>query len=129
MTVGLVIVTHEKTGTTLLDEAEFILGEKLDAVECVSFATNAKPEDGLVAIHAAVERAEQGAGVLILADLIGSSPSNRAADLLQHCGAVMVTGINLPMLISVWNYRDKPLGMLARKAVESGRRGIKIIQE
>ena len=40
----------------------------------------------------------------------------------------MVTGLSLPMLLSVWNYRNKPLGMVARKAVESGRRGIKIFQ-
>ena len=43
--------------------------------------------------------------------------------------AVMVTGLNLPMLMSVWNYRGQPLGSLARKAVDSGRRGVKIFQQ
>jgi mannose/fructose-specific phosphotransferase system component IIA len=41
----------------------------------------------------------------------------------------MVTGLNLAMLMSVWNYRREPLGVLARKAVESGRRGVKVLQE
>jgi hypothetical protein len=33
------------------------------------------------------------------------------------------------MLMSVWNYRKQALGLLARKAVESGRRGVKIFQQ
>ena len=41
----------------------------------------------------------------------------------------MVTGLNLAMLICVWNYRDQPLGLMARKAVDGGRKGIKIFQE
>lgn len=129
MSVGLVIVTHAQTGATLIEEAEFILGETLAAVQFVPFMQDRDQADGIVAIHAAIEKADQGDGILILADLIGSSPSNCTTTLLQHYEAVMVTGVNLPMLISVWSYRNKPLGMLARKAVESGRRGIKIIQQ
>jgi hypothetical protein len=37
--------------------------------------------------------------------------------------------LNLAMLICVWNYRKQPLGMLARKAIDGGRRGVKIFQE
>ena len=38
----------------------------------------------------------------------------------------MVTGINLAMLLRVWNYRDQPLEALAHKAVEGGKRSIEV---
>ena len=129
MSVGIVIVTHGRTGSALVEEAEFILGEKLDSVQFVAFNQSSGQAESVVAIHGAIERANEGDGVLILTDLIGSSPSNRASLFLPHFDAVLVTGINLSMFLSVWSNRSKPLGALARKAVESGRRGIKIIQE
>ena len=129
MSVGLVIVTHGDTGACLVEEAEFILGESLAEVQSIRFDQSEGETDSMVAIHAAIERSNQDDGVLIMSDLIGSSPSNRASLFLRHFDAVLVTGVNLPMLLSAWSYRDKPLAMLARKAVESGRRGIKIFQE
>jgi PTS system ascorbate-specific IIA component len=127
--VGIVIVTHGETGSSLIEEAEFILGQSLDRIEFVPFNHSGDHTVAIVNIHAAIEQAECGDGVLILTDLIGSSPSNRVSVLLEHFEAVMVTGVNLPMLVSVWNYRNKPLGLLTRKAVDAGRRGVKIFQK
>jgi mannose/fructose-specific phosphotransferase system component IIA len=47
--------------------------------------------------------------------------------LLGEFDAVMVSGLNLAMLLRVWNYRDQPLKVLARKAVEGGKRGIEVV--
>ena len=61
---------------------------------------------------------------LVLADLVGASPANLVTGLLKEYRAAMVTGINLAMLIRVWNYRDTPLESLTHKAVQGGIRGI-----
>lgn len=129
MSVGLVIVTHGDTGAHLVKEAEFILGCSLQDINVVPFRHSKDQKDELVHIHAAIDKADDGAGVLVLTDLIGASPSNRVSALLEHFDAVMVTGINLAMLVCVWSNRNKPLGALARKAVECGRRGVKIFQK
>ena len=129
MSVGFVIVTHGDTGASLIAEAGFILGRRLEGIELVSYNRSENHTGGVVAIHAAIEKADNGDGVLVLTDLIGSSPSNRVSVLLEHFDAVMVTGVNLPMLIAVWNYRKQPLGLVARKAVDGGTKGIKIVQK
>jgi mannose/fructose-specific phosphotransferase system component IIA len=49
--------------------------------------------------------------------------------LLEHFNAVMVTGVNLAMLLCVTANRDMPLGKLTRKAVDCGRRSVKIFQK
>ncbi len=129
MSVGIVIVTHGETGATLLDVAAFILGESLDEVRFVPFRQSGDQHTSAAEVRDAISAADAGDGVLVLTDLIGASPSNLVAEHLEAHDGVMVTGLNLPMLISVWNYRSQPLGLLVRKAVESGRRGIKIFQE
>jgi PTS system ascorbate-specific IIA component len=129
MSVGIVIVTHGDTGATLLEVAEFILGESLAEVGFVPFRQSGDQLTTLAEVRAALARADSGGGVLVLTDLIGASPSNSVADVLKAHSGAMVTGLNLAMLMSVWNYRREPLGLLARKAVESGRRGVKIFQE
>lgn len=129
MTVGIVIVTHGNTGRSLIEVAEFILGQSMEAIRCVRFDQSGNRPTATADLRSAFDRVNSGDGILVLTDLIGASPSNLVAALLAEYGAVMVTGINLAMLISVWNYRDRNLGLLARKAVESGRRGVKIFQE
>lgn len=128
MSVGLVLVTHGETGATLVAEAEFILGQPMENVQYVPFNHSEGHREEIVRIHAAIDASDSGDGVLVLTDLIGASPSNRVATLLEHFDAVMVTGVNLAMLLCVWANRDMPLGKLTRKAVECGRRSVKIFQ-
>jgi PTS system ascorbate-specific IIA component len=128
MSTGIVIVTHGGTGQALLEAAEFILGESLAAIRFVPFQQSGDNVTTISEIRAAMTAADSGDGVLVLTDLIGASPSNMAARQLEAHDAVMVTGLNLAMLMSVWNYRTQPLGLLAQKAVDGGRRGVKIFQ-
>jgi len=129
MSVGIVIVTHGNTGESLIEEAEFILGKELDDVFFVEFNRSKDLSSGVQKIRSSIAKADSGAGVLVLTDLMGASPSNLVADVLEEYHAVMVTGVNLGMLIRVCNYRDDPLGLVVRKAVEGGRRAVKIFQK
>lgn len=129
MSVGIVVITHGTTGASLIEMAEFILGESLAEISLVPFRQSGDNITSNDEVRIAMAAANSGDGVLVLTDLIGSSPSNLVAEQLEAHDAVMVTGLNLAMLMSVWNYRKQALGLLARKAVESGRRGVKIFQQ
>jgi PTS system ascorbate-specific IIA component len=77
----------------------------------------------LTAHHA--RELDQVGGVLILADLYGATPCNIGLSL----GALgvhlrCVSGLNLPMLLRVLNYAEKPLDELAEIAASGGRGGI-----
>jgi PTS system mannose-specific IIA component len=129
MSVGVVVVTHGTTGAALLEVAEFLLGESMSEIRFLPFRQSGDDTTSIEEVEKAMAAADVGDGLLVLTDLIGASPSNLVAERLEAHGGVMVTGLNLAMLMSVWNYRQQPLGLLARKAVESGRRGVKIFQE
>ncbi len=128
MSVGIVVVTHGETARTLVAEAAFILDQDMSDIVTVAYDQSGTGNSGIGLIRTAIERAESGNGVVVLTDLIGSSPCNQTTELLEEFHALMVSGVNLPMLLSVWNYRERPLEMVVRKAVESGRRGVKIFQ-
>ena len=129
MSVGIVIVTHGKTGETLIQEAGFVLGTAMDDIHFVEFNRSDDSVSEVSNIHSSITRADSGDGVLVLTDLMGASPANLVADVLEEYHAVMVTGINLGMLIRVCNYRDQSLERVVRKAVEGGRRAVKIFQK
>ena len=63
-------------------------------------------------------------GVLILADMYGSTPSNIANAVKKHGEVAAVAGINLPMLVRVLNYFSLDLAQLTRKALSGGSEGI-----
>ncbi len=113
----------------MIQEAGFVLGKTLDEIFFVEFNRAEDLSDNLSEIRSSIARADSGNGVIVLTDLMGASPSNRVADVLEEYQAVMVTGVNLGMLIRVCNYRDKTLELVVRMAVEGGRRAVKIFQK
>ena len=128
MSTGIVIVTHGMTGRALIDVAESILGESLDDILFVPFSrSGARDADQQAVGEAMKSAAAAGGGVLVMTDLMGASPCNHIASLLDRYPAKLVTGLNLAMLIRVWNYRDCAPEELASKAVEGGRRDIKVV--
>ena len=128
MTVGIVIVTHGQAGQALVEVAEFILAQPLEGILQIPFNQSETHVTGERELRALLQGIDQGDGILVLTDLVGASPANLLAGLLQEFTALMVTGINLAMLLRVWNYRDQTLPDLAAKAVEGGKRGIGVIK-
>jgi PTS system ascorbate-specific IIA component len=67
----------------------------------------------------------RGAGVLVLTDIFGATPHNVAQQLAcSKRGTTVLSGLNLPMLVRVFNYPQDDLDTLASKAAEGGSRGI-----
>jgi len=122
---GLILLTHGNIGQSLLEAAEFILGQPLNEVLSVSFQQSALKESGSDDIQRAIERANQGRGVLVLADLGGASPCNFATELCCMPDVAVVSGLNLAMLIRTWTYRSEPLPQLVKIATEGAMRDIK----
>lgn len=128
MSVGIVIITHGETARSLVKEAGFVLGEDLAGVYTMAFDHSEKPTCASQ-IQSCVDQADSGDGVLVLTDLMGASPANIVSEALEERHAVMVTGVNLAMLIRACNYRDQSLEQLVQKAVEGGKRAVKIFQK
>ena len=52
---------------------------------------------------------------MILADMFGGTPSNLSLSFLKEGEVEVVTGVNLPMIVAICNYREgKDLDELAK---------------
>jgi len=96
--IGVLIVTHGQLAAELLAAGERIAGE-LPNFRALSLDWS----DGLDAAKERVRRAiaevDQGAGVLVLTDMFGDTPSNAVLACCEPGRVEMVSGANLPMIV------------------------------
>jgi PTS system mannose-specific IIA component len=126
VTVGVLLVTHGKLGHYLIDNLTETIGPLPLAVDVLEVR---RVQDTNVLLRQGgrmLERLDQGKGVLILTDAFGSTPSNIATRLTGNARTLVVAGINLPMLVRIFNYPQLDLDGLAAAAVEGGQRGVTI---
>ena len=71
-----------------------------------------------------VEALDTGDGVLIFSDIYGATPCNLAAKLLVAGRVEAVAGVNLPMLVRAFTYRDKGMETMIKKAISGGCDGV-----
>ena len=67
---------------------------------------------------------DDGEGVLIVSDIYGATPCNLACKLITPGRVEVVAGVNLPMLVRAFTYRDRGLATMVSKAVSGGRDGV-----
>jgi mannose PTS system EIIA component len=127
--VGLLLVTHGKMGHYLLDTLHDMIGELPLAADVLEVRRVQDPNVLLRQGARMIDRLDGGKGVLILTDAFGSTPSNIASRLHQQPRTVVVAGINLPMLVRIFNYPQLDLAGLAAAAVVGGRRGVQLCDQ
>lgn len=124
MTVGVLIIAHGQIGPSLLDTSTMVCGLCPLTVETLSIPFDSNPDKMFEQASGMLEELDSGTGVLILTDMYGSTPSNIANRFLDSGRVRVVAGINLPMLIRVFNYPELDLDALADKAVTGGHDGV-----
>lgn len=125
MSVGILLVTHEGIGSTLLAVATRLLSTLPLITEAFEVPFDADPDAILPQASAALRRVDGGDGVLVLTDLYGATPSNVAAR-VAHLGTPVrrVSSLNLPMLLRVMNYAELELDELPAVASAGARNGV-----
>ena len=122
--VGAVIVTHSFIGRELITTAAYFVG-KIEGIVAVSIDFETNAFEARKTISEAIKQVDQGNGILLLTDLFGGSPSNIAFSFLNKDKIEVITGVNLPMILTFWNKRDsKSLTDLAKYVQISGTRSI-----
>ncbi len=122
--VGILIITHGTLGEALIHCASHVLNRRPPRVKQIGITAQDDPFNLLPQGRALVKELDAGDGVLILSDMYGGSPANIAAKLIVPGKVEGVAGVNLPMLIRVLTYRDKPLATIVSKAVSGGCDGV-----
>jgi PTS system mannose-specific IIA component len=127
--IGLVLVTHGGLATEFRIAMEHVVGPQ-EAIETVCIGPDDDMEARRADIAAAVERVNDGAGVILLTDLFGGTPSNLAISLLDAGRVEVIAGINLPMLIRLESARrNMSVTQAVAAAREAGKKYISVASE
>ena len=119
-----VIVTHGHLAGELLAAAEMIIGP-ISFITAVSIGWHDDVDAARDEVQRAITRVSQGAGVLLLTDMFGGTPTNIASMFLEDGNIEVVTGVNLPMVIKLASHETSgSLIETARRVSELGRQGI-----
>jgi PTS system mannose-specific IIA component len=122
--IGLLIVTHGPLAQELVASTQKIVGEALH-MEAIALGWDEDQSHARKRIEEAIERNQQGQGILILTDLFGGTASNLSFALSQPGKVDVVTGVNLPMLLKFTNLRGMDrLDEVAQKLRDEGRKAI-----
>ena len=105
---------------------EHVVGPQ-EHCETIAIGPDDNAENRRDDILAAVDRADDGSGVIILTDMFGGTPSNLAISVMQNREVEVIAGVNLPMLVKLGRVRNE---MTIKDAVnlaqEAGRKYITV---
>jgi PTS system mannose-specific IIA component len=127
--IGAVILTHSFIGRELIATAEYLVGA-MRGITAVSIDNRTDALESRKIISDAIQKVDQGKGVLVLVDLFGGVPSNLAFSFLEEGKIEVVTGVNLPMILTFWNMREHAsLAELAKSVQLAGARSISVAKK
>lgn len=124
MSVGVLIISHDGIGPALLGTATLMLNDCPLQTKLLTVSRDCDPDQLTEDAVEQIEALDAGKGVLVLTDLYGSTPCNIARKLISKKHVHVVSGLNLSMLIRVFNYPKLTLEELSEKAVSGGKDGI-----
>lgn len=127
--IGLVLVTHGALADEFKAALEHVVGPQ-PFTETIGIEPIDDVESRRDDIVAAVEKVDQGQGVIIVTDMFGGTPSNLALSMASREALEVIAGANLPMLIKLASLRaDTPLAEVVRQSLDSGRKYINAASE
>src|SRR5690242_17876823 len=124
--IGVVVVSHGRLADEFVAAAEHVLGAQKQ-MRAIAIGPNDDMEERRSDILDAVRSVDDGAGVVILTDMFGGTPSNLAISVIHEGRIEVIAGVNLPMLIKLGEMRNKTdLAAAAHAAQEAGRHYIRV---
>jgi PTS system mannose-specific IIA component len=127
--IGLVLVTHGRLAVEFRAALEHVVGPQVQ-VETISIGPDDDVERRRQEIIDAVAKVNAGAGVIVLTDMFGGTPSNLAISVMEAGNVEVIAGVNLPMLIKLSKVRaEKPLAEAIGYAQDAGRKYINVASQ
>lgn len=103
--IGMVLVTHGALADEFRAALEHVVGVQ-ENMASICIGADDNMEKRRQDIVDAIGTVDNGAGVVLLTDMFGGTPSNLAISLLEKNRVEVIAGINLPMLIKLASIRE-----------------------
>ncbi|PWC33540.1 PTS sugar transporter subunit IIA [Azospirillum sp. TSO35-2] len=124
--IGMVLVTHGRLAEEFIAALFHVVGEQ-QQVRAVCIGPDDDMEQRRQDILNSVAEVDDGAGVVVLTDMFGGTPSNLAISIMDKAKVEVIAGVNLPMLIKLASVRKtEPLDKSVIAARDAGQKYINV---
>ncbi|MFN3936183.1 MAG: PTS sugar transporter subunit IIA [Gemmobacter sp.] len=121
--IGIVIVAHGGLAREYLAAVEHVLGRQR-GIRAITIEPDHDRRTKEDEIRTAANAVDEGAGVVLVVDLFGGSPSNLSMLACERQNRHILAGANLPMLIKLVQSRGLALADAVDAAMTAGRKYI-----
>ena len=122
--IGIVLVTHGCLAAEFRAALEHVVGPQKQ-IESIAIGPDDDIEQRRQDIVSAVTKVDSGAGVVVLTDMFGGTPSNLAISIMNGSNIEVIAAVNLPMLIKLASVREtSSLEQAVIQAQDAGRKYI-----
>ncbi|MEY3719607.1 MAG: hypothetical protein RL618_126 [Pseudomonadota bacterium] len=122
--VGILLITHAPLGKAFIEAATHVFRGAPEHLESLDVVADQDPEEIRRLAREAIARIDDGAGVLVLTDIIGATPCNCTLAFCVPGKVEVLAGVSLPMLLRAISYRHNSLDSVAEMALAGGQRGM-----
>ena len=121
--VGILLMTHAPLGQAFIAAASHVFRGRPERIEAIDVSADQDPNDVKNLANAAIAGLDTGAGVLVITDVMGGTPSNCTLALSRPGQVEIIAGISLPMLLRALTYRNDTLDVVVEMALAGGQSG------
>ena len=127
--IGVLILTHGDFGTNLLKTATAIMKDS-KKIAAVNLSRRLDFETLRKKVMEGIKQLDSDKGILVLIDAYGGTSYNTTVPLMKEQNLCLVTGVNLPMLLSALANRNRmSLEKLAHKVSDDAKKTISTISK
>ena len=122
--IGILLITHAPLGRAFIDAVTHVFKQAPERLEALDVIADQDPDEVRRLAREAIARVDDGAGVLVLTDIMGATPCNCTMQLCIPGKVDVVAGVSLPMLLRAIGYRQNELRVVAEMALAGGQKGM-----
>lgn len=124
MNIALFFITHEGIASNLLNVGESIIKRTYDNIAYKEVPMDADIDLMMTEINEKLSALDIKDGLVFITDIYGSTPSNIAHKLATTYKTNLISGVNMPMIIRLLNYRYESKEALIEKALGGACKGV-----
>jgi PTS system ascorbate-specific IIA component len=121
--VGILLMTHAPLGQAFIAAVAHVFCGPTERFEAIDVTADQDTNEIHALAKSAIQRLDEGDGVLVITDIKGGTPSNCCNSLAEAGRVEIIAGISLPMLLRAITYRRDTLDVVVEMALAGAQNG------
>lgn len=120
--VQIIIVSHGKYANEIISSVEMVCGKEHN-LEALTLSESESLDNFINKLNLKINNSNFN-DFLVLVDFLGGTPYNATQNFIMKDNVEVITGVNIPMVLKIIQFKNKTLKELSYIAEEAGKLGI-----